>query len=152
MVMPSVVEEIKRRSKLDSSLAELNAACVERYGLELVMGNFAPGLFRMTDLSGRTVSIVHSEIREGKVHSSSPMTDVIVFATGSPCVIIGWTPKDNLVDIQDRFLSNVKSLYPMPNVFDFGVPCPHLEVYGGIYNEQDSAWECAGCGKQIVTH
>lgn len=148
--MPSLASEIQRRSQISTELAELNVGLVENYGLNLTVDNFSYNLFLMYDASGRSVSVVKSEVREGKVHTAQPRTDILVFATGTPPVIIGWTTKDRLQDAEDRFIVSTKSLFPMPNTFNFAVPCPHMEIYGGFWNEEERAWECYGCGRVIA--
>ena len=150
--MSDILEVIKTRSRLSQEEAELHFSLVQRYSAEVILESFGPKSFKVFDERGRSVSIVKGTVREGFIHSSNPGTDIVVFATGTPPVMIGWTYSDCLKDTEDRCLVNVKSLYAMPSSFDFAMPCPHLDQFGGYYDDEDECWVCFGCGKHIIAH
>ena len=148
--MGSFADEIARRAKLDNNFAELVEVFVEKYHLNVSIDSVKNGRVFFTDLNGKSVSIYLSDIRSGKLHCVNPASDILVFATGDPPMFIGWTFRENLQDADDRFLVGVKVLYNLPDTFVFVRPCPHMEEFGGFYNETDGAWECFGCGSQLV--
>ena len=60
----------------------------------------------------------------------------------------GWIEFSKLENLDDRFLAEIKSLSPMPDIFSFDQKCPHLTEYGGYYDGE--YWNCFGCGIKLV--
>ena len=121
---------------------------VELYNIEQKIDDFVADGICATDISGRTVSVIHGTIREGVVHLPiKPYTDITVVAVDD-AMFIGWIRSDKIKDADDRFILNVKSLSPMPREFDFAQTCAHMSEWGGWF--VDGNWECAGCGQQVI--
>lgn len=145
-----LLREIRQRTDFATSQAEICAYLAKFYSVELELKNFKDGKFLLFDNSNRSIEIQHGDIRENMIHVwNKSDTDIVVFTTGEPPAIIGWTHTKNLKHSEDRYIVNINTLYSLPQDFDFIRPCPHLEVYGGVFVDEEQSWKCFGCGLLI---
>jgi len=122
---------------------------LNNYKINLSVDDFVKQGVLVKDRSGRTVGVAYGELRDGTIHTGEPYADVMVISLRGG-VLAGWIHKDKMVDADDRFLVKMKSLSKLPKDFDFVQECPHLSVYGGVFNDDEQNWECLGCGKLII--
>ena len=101
-----------------------------------------------TDLNGRSVGVACGHLREGVVHTTEPYADIMVVGIDDG-LLIGWIDRDKMIDADDRYLINVEALNKLPSKFKFSPECPHMSVYGG-YCDEDNSWRCFGCGQVLV--
>lgn len=150
-----------RRTLLD---AVAEASVVAFYHRVLTIDELDPKLdLTLTDDGGRRVRIVTGrgwplQVRAQQLDAG----DVYVFAhaeSKEEGQLYGWLPS-HLVEQApiEWFVKNGKRfnyahridhpgyLSPMPVTFDYG-GCPHLEQYGGLWDDRKEAWECCKCGQ-----
>lgn len=151
-------EELYKRAqshgwKMSADTAHAQAHLIGQYDLKLTIDSFLDnhGLL-LDDLTGRTVGIYEVGTIDGYARSEvEKFTDVLVLVEEG--MILGWTTADQVLDIGEPWFSlNVRVLHPMPKVFDFSMPCPHLAVYGGWWDMEANGWECFGCGKVVFDY
>lgn len=103
----------------------------------------------LVDAADRTVACYPVITLDGTVRCDrEPFTDVLVLVEGS--IVLGWVRHLDVTEIDSSFVLSVKNLNRMPKTFNFAQECPHMSTYGGYWNIEDSAWECFGCGVQLV--
>lgn len=149
-----LAQELFQRSQLKGwsagiDLCRAQAHIVQRYDLQMEMDNFQKACLTFPDLNGRSVGMYSVNTVDGYARSeTAKSTEVLVLVEEG--MILGWVSEGQVLDIgQPWFSLNVKALNPMPKVFDFAQPCPHLAVHGGWWVSEDKAWECFGCGRYI---
>lgn len=151
-------QELYRRGqangwKMSELTAQAQAHLVERYGIELSIESFLdPRGLIISDLSGRTVAVYEVGTVDGYTRSETQkFTDVLVLVEDG--LVLGWVAEGQVLDIGQPFFSlNVKAFNPMPKVFDFLQPCPHVAVYGGWWDHEANGWECFGCSRVVFDY
>ena len=149
-----LTQELFRRALITSSgitreFCESLANLILRYDLKLTMDSFTSDGVVLTDADGRSVGVYQSVVQNGYMRSDKePYTDIIIIESSG--IFLGWLQADRVQVSDGGFAVGVKSLMKIPNdVFQFAQPCPHLSEYGGMWLEDETAWECFGCGKTI---
>jgi hypothetical protein len=138
------------RTDETSDFSESVARLILKYDANLDFDSFRDHRgITLLDHSGRTVACYPVITVDGSVRCDKvAFSDVLVLVEGS--IVLGWVRRLDVTEIDSSFVLSVKNLNRMPKVFDFAQECPHLSVYGGYWNISDDAWECFGCGIQLV--
>lgn len=135
-----------RLPKASDEQIELIADILERYEIKPTVKNLDTQGFKFFDLKNRVVRALVGEWRGDYIHVPVTDADTVIISTGG--IIAGWIETSKLENLEDRFLIDIKSLFPMPNEFSFDQQCAHLSVHGGIY--EGEYWLCLGCSKHLV--
>lgn len=146
-------DEIKKRTNLSAPAVDAVLYLVDKYDLNLKVTNFVYGALIMEDLNDQKVLFVESDLRsnEIKINSQNQIDfDIAVFIRQHSPIILGWAHRDDLYVEDDQLYVMLGSLSSMPKNWRFVRTCPHLDVFGGLFN--DGFWECLGCGKLIQSN
>lgn len=122
---------------------------LDRYSPNLSVDDVVSQGVKVKDNAGRMVGVATGVLRETMFHTGAPYAEIMVLGTAS--ILLGWVHEDKFIDAGDRFLVPAQSLIPLPAKFDFVQPCPHLSVYGGVYDADRDVWICNSCGTALVS-
>lgn len=133
-----------------SEFSEALARLIFRYDADLNFDSFKDDRgVQIVDIAGRTVAMYPVTLIDGSIRCErSPFTDVLVLVDGA--MVLGWLKAEEVTEVDSMFAVSPKSLHPMPSEFDFAQGCPHMAVHGGLWHEDEDAWECFGCGEMLA--
>jgi hypothetical protein len=146
-------EDLEKRSRAsgrrdDKEYHEAVSAILSQYSVPVVMDNFSDRRgFVFPDAKKRTVGFYPVANLGGQLRGPKPYTDICVLIEGR--MVLGWLPWDKPTVIDDEFSVSARALMPMPDTWDFAVPCPHLVKFGGVWDAESGSWTCFGCGVSI---
>lgn len=153
-----LAQELHRRAGLKSRREPLEfhqaiAHVIDTFSLKLTIQNFQDhrGLV-LEDLNGRSVAFYDVGTQDEYARSEvEAYSSILVLVEDG--MVLGWVPQDQVTVADEHVFSlNVRSLLPMPKVFDFARSCPHLTVFGGWWDREAKGWECFGCGHLVYDH
>lgn len=143
------MQELSRRLKKSDEYISIIENLIDKYGLQLTVENITPNGLNFRDELDHSIQIVEGEIRNKVIHITVPISsDIVVLITGG--LLAGWISTDKLSSLGDRHTVPIDSLYAMPKELRFSQPCPHMTVYGGVYNNALDGWQCLGCDTLLV--
>lgn len=154
MDVETVAELIHKRNVLSGRVSTMDgckplAQVLHKYQIEPEIRDFAdPRGVAVRDQADRTVGVYPVEmVQKFLVGKGEMFSDVAILSLKG--LLIGWVNKSQVVQSEGNWTTLHAQVRQLPDVFNFATPCPHLSVYGGIYDDDLSAWVCFGCDEAL---
>lgn len=128
---------------------KLDENFLEKYHPNMTVDNFLNEGLIFKDQNGYTVGLATGVIRENIFHCQKPYADIMVLGT-TDGMMLGWVHRDKMSNADDRYLVHADALNKMPRLFKFSQSCPHMSIYGGYFDVEESNWRCLGCDQVII--